>query len=241
MALRCYSSPSSDRTSRTASTKTLEDTQHSQKRASKGIDEGATTTQAPKKKEPKKQKEKTSKDTCSRSQSQRSETMETSSGAGALTLETLDVTDLPKLIVTAVSTKSMTEGSTTTCCPGQSLESEATEYAETSGKPAKDKRPGKGVKEAPDTHPPPCKRGKSGDHKHETPPCCKKSIEKDGSRSEHDSALWSQAGRLRPLEEICYCNACIGLTSSTCKSPRMALKKSHTGRESRGPRATKTL
>lgn len=54
--------------------------------------------------------------------------------------------------------------------------------------------------------------------------------------------LWSEAGRLRSLEVRCYCDACMGLKSSTCSSPRMAELKKLNGRSDyRGPRATKTV
>ncbi|KAL8425083.1 hypothetical protein Efla_001472 [Eimeria flavescens] len=85
-----------------------------------------------------------------------------------------------------------------------------------------------------------CKRARSEACK--TAACCRYEtlFSAGGSAAIPQFALWSDAGRLRELELICYCDACIGLRDGTCTSPRMAeFKKSGTAFESECRRWTK--
>ncbi|KAL8433240.1 hypothetical protein ACSSS7_004025 [Eimeria intestinalis] len=75
-----------------------------------------------------------------------------------------------------------------------------------------------------------CKRARSGCPKLVACSRYKTSATLGGCSTAQNFALWSDAGRLRELDLICYCDACIGLQDGTCTSPRMAkIKEAGTG------------
>lgn len=105
--------------------------------------------------------------------------------------------------------------------------SEAAKPVRAPSKPLPDANPCKPlpeiqIKEMPSSRPV-CKRANGG--------------ERCASLKGSTCSLWRESGRLRPMDTICYCDACIGFKSTTCSSPRMAEIRA-TGNRSR---ATKTI
>ncbi|KAL8274694.1 hypothetical protein Esti_001409 [Eimeria stiedai] len=96
------------------------------------------------------------------------------------------------------------------------------------------------VKELPSA--PGCKRGRSGCPKLAACSRYKTPASVEGCSTTQNFALWSDSGRLRELEMICYCDACIGLNDGTCTSPRMAkFKRTGAAGGSQSRQYTKTV
>lgn len=74
-------------------------------------------------------------------------------------------------------------------------------------------------------------------------PVCKRLSKGERSekfRSSASCCQWRESGKLRPVDVICYCDACIGFKSTQCSSPRMAELRASQRTASKS-RLTKTI
>ncbi|KAL8452716.1 hypothetical protein Emed_001280 [Eimeria media] len=178
----------------------------------------------------------------SRGQTNKSESK--SRGAGALA-ELEHEMSKPDVFVRSESGNVKKETFSAACSRGRSKAHELAEVPEPhkeeeQEKPC-EKESKEAVKEVPSASG--CKRARSGCPKLAACSRFKTSaLSMGGCSTTQNFALWSDAGRLRELDMICYCDACIGLRDGTCTSPRMAkFKKTGTGAASQSRQYKKTV